>query len=180
MSIDPVHQLVGLPEDLEEATGMTLREYLSDPQLHNAYAYGRNNPTAFVDPEGEIAFLAVAIPFIPASVTVGKALTDILFVYGVAQTAVNVFEFDTVVLQNPEIFSEQEITQAGTDLIVDAALRGVGFLGSASQATFLETAGAVLDVVDSLEIGVQIDSNETTLDSSSGTIDSSEDEDNNE
>jgi len=41
--------------------GKVNQEMLVDPQRHNRYAYGLNNPYRYVDPDGEFAFAGIAL-----------------------------------------------------------------------------------------------------------------------
>ena len=47
LSQDPVFQNLGIDERTSQV--------LADPQLHNPYSYGRNNPIANIDDTGEIS-----------------------------------------------------------------------------------------------------------------------------
>ena len=49
---DPLQNLIARPE-LEERTGMSLEDFLSNPQRLNSYSYSLNNPVNLVDPTGE-------------------------------------------------------------------------------------------------------------------------------
>lgn len=51
---DPLQNYLVTPE-LQERTGMTLEEVLSNPQRLNSYSYSLNNPINVVDPTGEVA-----------------------------------------------------------------------------------------------------------------------------
>ena len=46
---------------VDPTTGQVNQEMLVDPQRHNRYVYGLNNPYRYVDPDGEFAFAAVAL-----------------------------------------------------------------------------------------------------------------------
>ncbi|MDO8742625.1 MAG: RHS repeat-associated core domain-containing protein [bacterium] len=129
----------------QEGNRRISQEFLSDPQLLNAYGYARNNPLRYSDPTGE------AIPLLP-----------ILGIYSIAQTLINLYEAKTVFWDYPEVFNKQEKFQTGFKIGLDTALFGAGrATKDVAERTFLQVAPAVLDVMDHY-FGSQVYSNSST------------------
>ena len=57
MSEDPAFLGIGDPAIIKSLTKLDQQTLLSDPQMLNSYAYGRNNPLAYRDADGNFAFL---------------------------------------------------------------------------------------------------------------------------
>jgi len=93
---DPTFLAVGNPTQVQKETSRDQQMLLSDPQLLNAYTYGKDNPVINKDPTGKI------IPIILGA----------LAVYGVAQTYVDYVNFQTVTTY-PEQFSDREVRDTG-------------------------------------------------------------------
>ena len=53
VSVDPATLAFGDIKQFKNSYGVTLQEYLADPQNLNSYTYGRNNPIILVDPDGQ-------------------------------------------------------------------------------------------------------------------------------
>jgi RHS repeat-associated protein len=53
LSQDPVFNLIGDPQRLREKNQLDRNRILRDPQMLNAYVYGRNNPLTYIDSTGE-------------------------------------------------------------------------------------------------------------------------------
>ncbi|WP_179293933.1 LamG-like jellyroll fold domain-containing protein [Candidatus Methanoperedens nitratireducens] len=77
ISQDPAYLAVGDSVKLKELTKLESQQLLSDPQLLNSYAYGRNNPLAFRDPDGNFIQIAAAAAFM-AFVTYAPQITSFL------------------------------------------------------------------------------------------------------
>ncbi|MFA6172015.1 MAG: RHS repeat-associated core domain-containing protein [Patescibacteria group bacterium] len=57
VSIDPVFNDIGTNYDQFNARyGQELEQLLSDPQMLNSYAYARNNPIIYIDPNGNLSW----------------------------------------------------------------------------------------------------------------------------
>jgi RHS repeat-associated protein len=52
MSVDPVFQAVGNPEEIKKLANVGVERLLMDPQAMNSYNYARSNPIRYSDPEG--------------------------------------------------------------------------------------------------------------------------------
>ena len=73
ISQDSTFLWTGDPNQVKQVTGREQRELLADPQLANAYSYGRGNPITQKDPNGNIAG-AAAIPFLAPEVGLATLL----------------------------------------------------------------------------------------------------------
>jgi len=58
----------------------------------NRYAYANNNPYKYTDPNGEFAFLAPLIPYIPAAISAGKAALGIGAIVGTGAAMESAFD----------------------------------------------------------------------------------------
>jgi len=59
ISVDPVFLAIGDNGQIKQITGQELQQILSDPQNLNSYAYARNNPIVYRDPNGKFGVLAL-------------------------------------------------------------------------------------------------------------------------
>ncbi len=59
ISQDPIFVAMGDNYKIRQKVGISLEELLTDPQQLNSYAYGRNNPLRYSDPDGNLSFDAL-------------------------------------------------------------------------------------------------------------------------
>jgi YD repeat-containing protein len=85
--------------------------WLLDPQMQNAYGYGRDNPTRYADPNGN--FIAGAIPVI-------------LFFYGAAQTGVDAWDAYNMNIKYADVTTPEEKSTSGFKAGFDVLTWGVG------------------------------------------------------
>ncbi len=117
-----------------------LAVHLDDPQRLNSYSYAHNNPATLRDPDGQI------VPVILAA----------LGVYGWVSLGISAYDFKTIVIDHPDVFTTREIDAAGTSLALNGAfaLSGAGANALAKtigteavrlSSAFWGTLGVVLD-----------------------------------
>jgi RHS repeat-associated protein len=123
-------------KDEDEKKLKSLQQYLSNPQQLNSYSYANNNPVNVKDADGEIGFVPV--------------VAFIFGVYNVADLGISGYDFNTKVIQYPEQFTEKEINQAGSSLIMKSAFTTIPRLPgvSALERAIVEVSTVILDVMD--------------------------------
>jgi len=79
LSEDPVFLAMGNKDQVSQLTGQKLPVILTDPQQLNSYSYARNNPTTYLDKNGNFAFLALAVVYAPEIMAGLTAVTGTAF-----------------------------------------------------------------------------------------------------
>ena len=79
LSEDPVFLAMGNKDQVSQLTGQKLPVILTDPQQLNSYSYARNNPTTYLDKNGNFAFLALVVVYAPEIMAGLTAVTGTAF-----------------------------------------------------------------------------------------------------
>jgi RHS repeat-associated protein len=179
LSQDPVFLAIGDLRKLKIIAARNQEKFLINPQLLNSYAYSLNSPLTYRDPDGNSPVLA--------------AVAGVLSVYGWISAGIAAYDFKTVVIDHPDVWSERQINQAGANLLVNVVTGGMGHVASGIGATISSTAddlakmffggfGVFLDAVQNLlpeqtqnveQGGVRTDAKGTVTPATDRTIEAS-------
>jgi RHS repeat-associated protein len=109
MSQDPVFLNLGVDK--------RTKALLTDPQLQNAYGYARNNPLAFKDTTGQIAFLAV-----PAATAIWGLIAAGFTGMAVINTLESAYSNSWLPSQFPLAYTPEQKQEAPFPFLAEAAL----------------------------------------------------------
>ena len=109
--------------------------------MSGSYSYVNNNPIRYRDPSGK---------FVPLIVALGYVLTA----YGIAQTAVDTYDFINTDIKYRNVFTPQEKIDSATTLALDLTTSGLsgvaeklGYEGLGKALDVVSTGSGILDVL---------------------------------